>query len=93
MNKFYIIGTIVLVLCLGLFLGSQINKTVGGLVHNTHEIFGAGARFLDTVDIGTSTDAGCIKFGDSDSAGITYVTFLDGTEYATTVKPAACFDF
>ncbi len=44
-----------------------------------------------TVRIGASSLAGCIEVGNSDgSAGLNYVTFLNGVMSATTTKPANC---
>ncbi len=44
-----------------------------------------------TVRIGDSALAGCIEVGNSNgSAGINYVTFLNGVMSATTTKPSMC---
>ena len=43
-----------------------------------------------TIQIGDATHSGCIVMGDSDNAGLTYVTALNGVLTATTTKPSVC---
>ena len=43
-----------------------------------------------TIGIGSATLTGCIVMGDTDSAGITYVTALNGVLTTTTTKPSIC---
>ena len=44
-----------------------------------------------TMYIGDLDRTGCIAIGDSDGAGITYITFLNGVmTMTTTSKPAVC---
>lgn len=43
-----------------------------------------------TIYVGSSTKTGCIVLGDSDGAGVTYVTANDGVLSASTTKPNFC---
>ena len=43
-----------------------------------------------TMAIGDATHTSCFVLGDSDGAGVSYITILDGTVVATTTKPAIC---
>lgn len=43
-----------------------------------------------TVYIGSATMSGCIGLGDTDGAGLTYITALDGILTASSIKPANC---
>lgn len=43
-----------------------------------------------TIYVGSSTDSGCIALGDSDGAGVTYVTANDGILMASFTKPSIC---
>lgn len=43
-----------------------------------------------TIYVGSSIKSGCIALGDSDSAGITYITANDGVLSASSTKPSIC---
>jgi hypothetical protein len=43
-----------------------------------------------TLTIASSSLSGCIKMGDSDGGGFSYITILNGTITATTTKPSVC---
>jgi len=48
------------------------------------------ATASSTLGIGNATLTGCIVMGDTDNAGITYLTALNGVLTATTTKPGVC---
>jgi hypothetical protein len=64
------------------------NVGIGTTVPSTTlQVAGASS----TIRIGTSALPGCLEMGNSNgSAGINYVTFLNGVMTATTTKPSAC---
>lgn len=43
-----------------------------------------------TVTIGTQSTTGCIKVGDSDGGGFTYIYTLDGAIMSASTSPAFC---
>jgi hypothetical protein len=71
-----------------LLMGSQIGIGTGTSVPSTtFQVAGASS----TIRIGTASLPGCLEMGNSNgSAGINYVTFLNGVMTATTTKPNAC---
>jgi len=100
-NTKIIVAVLVFGLALGLVIGTKIGTKpyFGGIVHNVQETFDEGIavdgrEVLDEdggqFNLGKSTNAGCIVVGDTDAAGITYITVLDGVVSATSVKPSSC---
>lgn len=71
-----------------IFLATSTNVGIGTTTPSTKlQVAGASS----TIRIGSSALPGCLEVGNSDgSAGINYVTFLNGTMTATTTQPANC---
>lgn len=76
---------------------SSITNT--GASANTGAVSGAGATFtgLDvnlaatgTIEFGATTTPACAVYGDSDGAGVTWCTYLNGSQTCTSTKPATC---
>ena len=69
-------------------IGATGNVGIGtGAPSTTFQVVGASS----TIRIGNSALPGCLEMGNSDgSAGINYVTFLNGVMTATTTKPSNC---
>ena len=80
-----IVGVLVLVVVfvVGFLLGNSKVGTLGGAIHNTIETFPG-------IILGSQYNAACIKMQDSDAAGWSYVTILNGTVYATSTQPTIC---
>jgi hypothetical protein len=71
-----------------------MDVTSSGLIVGTSSTPAAGLQVLrntdSTVYIGDATHSGCLAMGDSDGAGISYITVLNGVLTASDVKPAIC---
>lgn len=69
-------------------IGPSVGIGLTGTVPSTTlQVAGASS----TIMIGASALPGCLEMGNSNgSAGINYVTFLNGTMTATTTKPSNC---